>query len=112
MMMTTTTMVIIKNMMVIITFNLYFYLTEKSVQLKVCVEDYQDKLMDHCVCRISCMGIVKETRQTFAELEELRLRKPHLTLKVCFTQIHCVENRPTKCRPSFLQKRRENLRKK
>ncbi|XP_053402717.1 hemocyte protein-glutamine gamma-glutamyltransferase-like [Mercenaria mercenaria] len=54
---------------------------DKCIDVEVDVNDYLDKLTDHCMCKISCMCFVDETKQTFAEMEELRLRKPHLTIK-------------------------------
>ena len=69
-------------------------LTEQKIPIKVSADEYIDKLTDHCICRISCMAMVKETRQAFAGLEELRLRKPHLTLTVGsrgYSQFQCLD---------------------
>lgn len=60
---------------------------EKSIDVNVEVTDYLDKLTDHCICQISCLCLVDETKQTFAETEELRLRKPHLTIQAPETAI-------------------------
>ncbi|XP_060561323.1 hemocyte protein-glutamine gamma-glutamyltransferase-like isoform X2 [Ruditapes philippinarum] len=54
---------------------------QKCIDVEVGVDEYLDKLTDHCICKISCMCLVEETKQTFANLDELRLRKPHLTIK-------------------------------
>ncbi|KAL4235093.1 hypothetical protein ACF0H5_006731 [Mactra antiquata] len=54
---------------------------EKSVDIEIPVNEYMDKLTDHCMCKLSCMCMVDETQQTFAEVDELRLRKPHLAMK-------------------------------
>ncbi|XP_045193134.2 protein-glutamine gamma-glutamyltransferase K-like isoform X1 [Mercenaria mercenaria] len=54
---------------------------EESIDMEVEVNEYLDKLTDHCICKIACMCIVDETKQTFADMEELRLRKPHLAIK-------------------------------
>jgi hypothetical protein len=55
------------------------------------VDEYLDKLTDHCICKISCMCLVEETKQTFANLDELRLRKPHLTIKVDIIFGYCYQ---------------------
>lgn len=59
-----------------------FLRPEKVIDVEVEMKEYLDKLTDHCICMISCMCIVEETKQTFADMEELRLRKPHLQIKV------------------------------
>ncbi|XP_045193132.2 protein-glutamine gamma-glutamyltransferase K-like [Mercenaria mercenaria] len=58
---------------------------EKCIDVDVEVNDYLEKLTDHCICKISCMCLVDETKQIFAETEELRLRKPHLSIKAADT---------------------------
>ncbi|KAL4235097.1 hypothetical protein ACF0H5_006735 [Mactra antiquata] len=54
---------------------------DKVIEIEVAVEEYLSKLTDHCMCKMSGICLVKETHQVFSELEELRLRKPHLDLK-------------------------------
>lgn len=54
---------------------------ESIFAMKIEPSVYLSKLTDHCICKVSCMSVVKETKQTFADIEELRLRKPHLTIK-------------------------------
>lgn len=52
-----------------------------EIKLTAKPEKYLECLADHCICRVSCMIGVKETRQIYTDLDELRLRKPHLTIK-------------------------------
>ncbi|XP_053385851.1 hemocyte protein-glutamine gamma-glutamyltransferase-like [Mercenaria mercenaria] len=54
---------------------------ERYIGVQVKVDEYLDKLTDHCICNLSCMCFVDETKQVFAEMEELILRKPQLTIK-------------------------------
>ena len=56
--------------------------TGEEIKLKSAANEYLEHLADHCICRISCMVGVKETKQTHTDLDEVRLRKPHLTIKV------------------------------
>ncbi|WAR13579.1 TGMH-like protein [Mya arenaria] len=56
-------------------------LEEKKLEFLVKAEDYLGSLVDHCLITISCVCVVKETRQHFVGRDELRLRKPHLTVK-------------------------------
>lgn len=55
---------------------------EKGVVVEIPVEDYNDKLTDHCHLKVACMCVVVETKQTFTDIDDLRLRKPHLNIKV------------------------------
>ncbi|XP_041375414.1 protein-glutamine gamma-glutamyltransferase K-like [Gigantopelta aegis] len=54
----------------------------KIITVKVDVDDYNDKLQDCCLMDITAFGRVDETKQIFTKTDELRLRKPHLTIKV------------------------------
>ncbi|KAH3768656.1 hemocyte protein-glutamine gamma-glutamyltransferase-like [Dreissena polymorpha] len=54
----------------------------KSMEYIVPATQYLDDLADHCLCKISCVCIVQETRQHCVIQDELRLRKPHLNIKV------------------------------
>ena len=44
--------------------------------------DYLNKLADHCMLHISCMAGVVETKQNYTDIDDFRLRKPHLVIKV------------------------------
>ncbi|WAR13580.1 TGMH-like protein [Mya arenaria] len=50
-------------------------------KFRVPVKEYLDKLADHFMISISFVCVVQETRQHFVDSSELRLRKPHLTVK-------------------------------
>ncbi|XP_052818227.1 hemocyte protein-glutamine gamma-glutamyltransferase-like [Mya arenaria] len=54
---------------------------EKELEFKVDAGIYLDNLVDHCIITISCFCFVKETRQHYIDRDELRLRKPTLTIK-------------------------------
>ncbi|WAR13577.1 TGM1-like protein, partial [Mya arenaria] len=49
--------------------------------LKVPVEVYLEKLVEHCLCVATCIGVVKETEQHVFERDELALRKPDLDIE-------------------------------
>ncbi|XP_052818913.1 hemocyte protein-glutamine gamma-glutamyltransferase-like [Mya arenaria] len=53
----------------------------KEEKFRVPVKEYLDKLADHFMISISFVCVVQETRQHFVDSSELRLRKPHLTVK-------------------------------
>ncbi|WAR12579.1 TGMH-like protein [Mya arenaria] len=54
---------------------------EKEIDFKVDAGSYLENLVDHCMITISCVCVVQETRQHFIDRDELRLRKPTLTVK-------------------------------
>lgn len=54
---------------------------EKIVPIKIGVDEYLDKTTDHFMFKSSCLLMVTETEQVFADLKDFRLRKPHLTIK-------------------------------
>lgn len=54
---------------------------EKCIAIEISAEDYLDKLTDHCHFKIACMCVVDETKEIFTEIDEMRLRKPHLNIK-------------------------------
>ncbi|XP_052816725.1 hemocyte protein-glutamine gamma-glutamyltransferase-like isoform X2 [Mya arenaria] len=54
---------------------------EKELEFKVDAEKYLEHLVDHCMITISCVCVVQETRQHLIDRDELRLRKPTLTVK-------------------------------
>ncbi|XP_060606391.1 protein-glutamine gamma-glutamyltransferase K-like [Ruditapes philippinarum] len=54
---------------------------DKRFQMEVPVRYYLEKLTDHCFLKITFSCMVEETGQAFAEVAEVRLRKPHITIK-------------------------------
>ncbi|XP_060601328.1 annulin-like [Ruditapes philippinarum] len=53
----------------------------KTIRAEVPVNDYLSKLTDGCMFGVSCMLMVHETKQTFVYNDDMRLRKPHLTIE-------------------------------
>ncbi|XP_053404043.1 hemocyte protein-glutamine gamma-glutamyltransferase-like isoform X2 [Mercenaria mercenaria] len=53
-----------------------------SIEIEVPPSEYLNKLKDHCMLRLDCMFMVKETNQIFTDTDDFRLRKPHLDIEV------------------------------
>ncbi|KAK6174756.1 hypothetical protein SNE40_017973 [Patella caerulea] len=51
-------------------------------RMRVNYKDYSSKLKDMCMLKLTAMAKVQDTEQVFTTLEEFRLRKPDLTLKI------------------------------
>lgn len=68
--------------------NLIFAIVEKTFHMEVPVDYYLPKLTDHCFLKITFSGTVEETNQVSANIVEVRLRKPHLTIQVTVFLIH------------------------
>ena len=54
----------------------------KDVSVRAGPEVYQRKLKDCCMLSLSAMAKVVETKQIFTKKDDVRLRKPHLNIKV------------------------------
>lgn len=54
---------------------------KKDVVVTVTARDYERHLKDGCMLSVSCLAKVTETEQIFVDIEEMRLRKPHLQIK-------------------------------
>lgn len=64
------------------TYLLFFPLAGREVSLRVGPEVYMRKLKDCCMLSVSAMARVVETKQIFTKKDDVRLRKPHLSVKV------------------------------
>lgn len=56
--------------------------TGEELKMVVNIQDYLEKLVDHCNFHLSCLFRVKETNQVFTKVDFLSLEKPDLILEV------------------------------
>ena len=63
---------------------IFIILLSSAVEIRMTVkpETYYNLLTEQCYCSVSCMIGVKETKQTYTDLDVMNLTKPKLNVKV------------------------------
>lgn len=62
--------------------------TEKTIELVLPYQQYQNQLMDQAALMLTLSGRVNETQQVLANQTSFRLRTPDLTIKVNLQKHH------------------------